>query len=290
MRSIKAAAEEAHESFTREISSLKEQLHLSEELKNKLATEATNYDKKYDEVNQKYKDQLRETVAAIDRLDVVVKENEDLKSQLRSRATEVATLTEKISATEETLRTTKNSLESQLQQAQVRLREAHELVDNQMSKLLNQSTQNIENIVASTSAGISQNTEARENLISEYQLRENTIEGKLKNYFFVLIVLFVELREVVQYLRNERKILDQRLDVAEKETSRWRQQADHCLRARDEAHALLRKEQERSRDGQLVTEAEYRAQQEQLRQLNLLKESNLTLREQVTTRTQELGL
>ena len=97
----------------------------------------------------------------------------------------------------------------------------------------------------------------------------------------------LELHELVRYLRHEKKILDQRVDVADKEAQRYRQQAELSARARDEARTLLAKEKERT--SAPITEAELKAQQTQLRQLQLVQESNTTLRDQYQARTQEFG-
>jgi len=96
---------------------------------------------------------------------------------------------------------------------------------------------------------------------------------------FVNLSPLIELHEVISYMRREKNIIETRLEIAERESQRWRQQASHCLTAKDEAQALLRQEQEHRRQ-RITTEEDYRAQTEQLKQFNLIRESNITLRNQ----------
>lgn len=86
-------------------------------------------------------------------------------------------------------------------------------------------------------------------------------------------------REVIRYLRLEKQIAENNLEAAEKEVVRWKQQANHCLRARDEAQALLQAERhkvnERQQERQSLVD-----QTRDYERLTLLQESNNSLREQ----------
>lgn len=88
-----------------------------------------------------------------------------------------------------------------------------------------------------------------------------------------------ELREVVQFLRKEKGILEYQLEFQQQESQRYKQKAEHTVKLLDEATSRLREEQEKALQNQR-TEAQHKALLERVEQLNLLRESNAMLREE----------
>eukprot|EP00741_Cyanophora_paradoxa_P000415 tig00000404_g406.t1 len=95
-----------------------------------------------------------------------------------------------------------------------------------------------------------------------------------------------ELREVVRHLRRERAIVDAKLQVASLDKASLEQQLEHANRAADALRAQLEADIA-SRAERDQTDAEHRALMQQLGQMNLLRESNATLREQAETAQRE---
>ena len=99
-----------------------------------------------------------------------------------------------------------------------------------------------------------------------------------------------DLREVIRYLRREKDILSTRLDLTSQESDRMKLQLEHAQRSLDETRALLEEERKRNHDT-LDAERKHAELLEKVNQLNLLRESNVTLREQnehSTKKVQEL--
>ncbi|KAJ3087632.1 hypothetical protein HK102_010618, partial [Quaeritorhiza haematococci] len=88
-----------------------------------------------------------------------------------------------------------------------------------------------------------------------------------------------ELREVVRFLRRERDILQTKHELALQEGERLKKQVEHLQKSLDETRALLDEERKRSEDA-LGTERKHAELMEKINQLNILRESNVTLREQ----------
>jgi len=88
-----------------------------------------------------------------------------------------------------------------------------------------------------------------------------------------------QLTEVVAYLRREVNIHATRQEAAQQEAWRYKQQAEQALRSLDECRAKLAAAQEAIHDKE-HSQSQHRALLDQLSQLNLLRESNVTLREE----------
>lgn len=111
-----------------------------------------------------------------------------------------------------------------------------------------------------------------------------------------MLTSVVELREVVSYIRREREIVQRRLDVASAEVLRWKQQAEHALRSRDEIQETLHQEMKKqheqvctpppvffpfcSHSQSAAVEEREKHSRELLEQYNIVKESNMALRSQ----------
>nr|BAO49711.1 nuclear pore complex protein TPRa [Nicotiana benthamiana] len=87
------------------------------------------------------------------------------------------------------------------------------------------------------------------------------------------------LMNVVNYLRRSKDIAETEISLLRQEKLRLQSQLENAQRRADIAEASLNSERENSR-AQVLNEEEFKALQLQVRELNLLRESNLQLREE----------
>ncbi|EGN98500.1 hypothetical protein SERLA73DRAFT_169454 [Serpula lacrymans var. lacrymans S7.3] len=86
-----------------------------------------------------------------------------------------------------------------------------------------------------------------------------------------------ELRSVVAYLRKEKEIVDLQLELCKQENVRLKAQIDHLSQSLDETRATLSEERERAVEA-ASSDAQHAELLERINQLNILRESNATLR------------
>lgn len=87
------------------------------------------------------------------------------------------------------------------------------------------------------------------------------------------------LQNVVKYLRRSKEIAETEISLLKQEKLRLQSQLEGALKAESAAQDLLRAERENSRSVHF-TEDEFKALQVQVREMNLLRESNVQLREE----------
>ncbi|XP_071691063.1 nuclear-pore anchor [Rutidosis leptorrhynchoides] len=87
------------------------------------------------------------------------------------------------------------------------------------------------------------------------------------------------LQNVVKYLRRSKEIAETEISLLKQERLRLQSQLEGALKAESEAERLLRAERENNRSMHF-TEDEFKALQVQVREMNLLRESNVQLREE----------
>ncbi|KAJ9554209.1 hypothetical protein OSB04_018254 [Centaurea solstitialis] len=87
------------------------------------------------------------------------------------------------------------------------------------------------------------------------------------------------LQNVVKYLRRSKEIAETEISLLKQEKLRLQSQLESALKAEATAQASLRSERENSRSVHF-TEEEFKALQLQVREMNLLRESNVQLREE----------
>ncbi|KAH0662148.1 hypothetical protein KY284_027079 [Solanum tuberosum] len=87
------------------------------------------------------------------------------------------------------------------------------------------------------------------------------------------------LMNVVNYLRRSKDIAETEISLLRQEKLRLQSQLENALRRVEVAEASLNSERENSR-AQVLSEEEFKSLQLQVRELNLLRESNLQLREE----------
>ncbi|KAH9018599.1 TPR/MLP1/MLP2-like protein-domain-containing protein [Lactarius pseudohatsudake] len=86
-----------------------------------------------------------------------------------------------------------------------------------------------------------------------------------------------ELRAVINYLRKEKEIVDMQLELGKQENARLKTQIGHVTRDLEDTKATLSDERERAASV-AATDAQHAELVEKIQQLNLLRESNATLR------------
>ncbi|GJJ13307.1 hypothetical protein Clacol_007559 [Clathrus columnatus] len=86
-----------------------------------------------------------------------------------------------------------------------------------------------------------------------------------------------DLRPVVAYLRREKEIVDLQLELHKQENMRLKAQIEHLNRSLDETRVSLTEERERGANS-VVSATQHAELLERINQLNLLRESNATLR------------
>ncbi|XP_027342867.1 nuclear-pore anchor isoform X2 [Abrus precatorius] len=87
------------------------------------------------------------------------------------------------------------------------------------------------------------------------------------------------LQNVVNYLRRSKEIAETEVSLLKQEKLRLQSQLESALKAAESAHASLEAEHAKSRSF-LFTEEEFKSLQLQVREMNLLRESNMQLREE----------
>ncbi|KAF8843385.1 hypothetical protein BDN67DRAFT_924393 [Paxillus ammoniavirescens] len=86
-----------------------------------------------------------------------------------------------------------------------------------------------------------------------------------------------ELRSVVAYLRKEKEIVDLQLELSKQEGVRLKAQIEHLTQSLQEARGTLSEERERAVQA-ATSDAQHAEMLERINQLNILRESNATLR------------
>ncbi|KAH9974884.1 hypothetical protein BGW80DRAFT_1444514 [Lactifluus volemus] len=86
-----------------------------------------------------------------------------------------------------------------------------------------------------------------------------------------------ELRAVINYLRKEKEIVDMQLELCKQENARLKTQIGHLTRDLEDTRATLSEERECAASV-AATDAQHAELVEKIQQLNLLRESNATLR------------
>ncbi|XP_043688308.1 nuclear-pore anchor isoform X2 [Telopea speciosissima] len=87
-----------------------------------------------------------------------------------------------------------------------------------------------------------------------------------------------DLQNVISYLRRSKEIAETEISLLKQEKLRLQSQLDSALKASERAQSLLHTERASSRT--MFTEAEFKSLQLQVREMNLLRESNMQLREE----------
>lgn len=88
-----------------------------------------------------------------------------------------------------------------------------------------------------------------------------------------------QLREIISYIRKEKDLVDVKYELNTQELKRLQQKLDHTVAALDQTKLQLEKERQRD-DDKLRLSQEHEKVMAQLNDINILRESNATLRQQ----------
>eukprot|EP00252_Welwitschia_mirabilis_P011319 TRINITY_DN2545_c0_g1_i2.p1 TRINITY_DN2545_c0_g1~~TRINITY_DN2545_c0_g1_i2.p1 ORF type:complete len:1411 (+),score=457.86 TRINITY_DN2545_c0_g1_i2:114-4346(+) len=88
-----------------------------------------------------------------------------------------------------------------------------------------------------------------------------------------------DLQAVIRYLRRSKETAETEISLLNQERMRLRKQLESALLSSEMAQSALRKERESARNA-IYTDEEFRSLQSQVTELNLLRESNIQLREE----------
>lgn len=86
--------------------------------------------------------------------------------------------------------------------------------------------------------------------------------------------------DVIKYLRREKDIVETKLEMSIQESERIKLQLEHTARSLEETRFMLEEERTKGTSG-LESEKHHRELLEKIEQINLLRESNITLRTQL---------
>ncbi|CAM6117186.1 unnamed protein product [Calypogeia fissa] len=244
----------------KEMATLKESLSASQaslqddEVKIKtLKLEVDKYHHQWREAQQNYErqillqaDTIRELTAASDRLTKLEQEEAALRIQAETAESQLASF--QVSWAME-----KSSLESMVAEAEKKRKD----LDQQNSLLLDRLeavhiTEVEHGRKATAETGSSEAAEDKE---------EN------------------DLQNVIRYLRRSKETAETEVSLLKQERLRLQRQLDAALRAAEQAQSGLRREQEKAR-ASLYSDEEFKSLQAQVREINLLRESNAQLREE----------
>ncbi|KAJ7758135.1 hypothetical protein DFH07DRAFT_772602 [Mycena maculata] len=95
-------------------------------------------------------------------------------------------------------------------------------------------------------------------------------------------IKLTELRSVVAYLRKEKEIVDLQLELSKQENARLKTQIEHLSQTLNDTRATLSDERERAVEN-AASAAQHAELVERINQLNILRESNATLRTESET-------
>lgn len=191
-----------------------------------------------------------------------------------------------------TLQNEKIAMISQVQNAEENLRIAQESWGNQKTLLESQQEnlkKRVEDLSSQNNLLYSQIDQLNEEL---NKLKRPTIDVDAVTSENAEDQKIVEdLREVIKFLRREKQVVEYEMDASQQEARRLQQQLEHVQRNLQETQTQLVDERYRQSHGVLLSEVEHADMQAKIRESDLLRESNVTLRDENTrnkTRVSEL--
>jgi nucleoprotein TPR len=184
----------------------------------------------------------------------------NLRTEVRTLRTAAETATATLQSSESSWGTQKTEYEREIREVRAR---ADDLV--KQNNILHQQFES----VTSQAQQIRQRTDSDlttlEESVSSQEIhagKEDSIEG---------------LREIIKYLRREREIVDIKHELLQQENRRLKQQLDRTTADLDETRVLLMSEREKEASA-ATTSAQHQELLAKINELNVLRESNVTLR------------
>ncbi|KAA1133933.1 hypothetical protein PGTUg99_032841 [Puccinia graminis f. sp. tritici] len=232
---------------------------------NELRAEVNNQMKLAQDSHDRYKAEVQNHANSLNELKQVKSELETARESILEAQTTAQTATTKLTSSEASWSEQKTTLQKELANIQTRcddllkqnnlLHEHLETVSAQATKL---SSHNIDQAVGS---------DPGDQKVLQNDMNENMVES------------VEQLRGVIRYLRNNYDIAQQQIELSKMESARLQQQLQHASKALDQTKMELNQERERSRQG-YVSSAEHAQLLDQINTLNMIRESNITLRDE----------
>jgi len=182
-----------------------------------------------------------------------------LRTELRSLRTEAETAVATLQSSEASWESQKSDYERELREVRAR---AEDLV--KQNNILHQQFENVASQVQHLRQRSDTDLTAVEGSVAgiEQAGKEDSIEG---------------LREVIRYLRREKEIVDIKYEMLQQENRRLKQQLDRTTADLNETQRLLMAEREKEANA-ATSSLQHQELVAKINELNLLRESNITLR------------
>ncbi|KAH7688768.1 nucleoprotein TPR protein [Dioscorea alata] len=298
----------AHEEYKTEAERLKKALEAEVlSLKNKIAEIESFYASKSEEANRAMEDKEKALSSAMDEKSSLKKELAEKLVRIGYLEIQVSSLSDDLEKEHKRWRTAQDNYERQVILQSETIQEltntSKELsrLQEEVSKLREISeAQKIENDILKSS-GEKEKLVLQE-LKDEAERKYNDLNEQNKILHNRLESLHVRLAEreqnvsafatqnidsqtdsdvqtVINYLRRSKEIAETEISLLKQEKFRLQSQLESALKASETAQALLKSQHENSRAA-LLKEEEFKSLQFQVREINLLRESNLQLREE----------
>ncbi|KAI7965834.1 hypothetical protein MJO29_001582 [Puccinia striiformis f. sp. tritici] len=232
---------------------------------NELRLEANNQMKLAQDSHDRYKAEVQNHANSLNELKQVKSELETARESILEAQTTAQTATAKLTSSEASWSEQKATLQKELANIQTRCDDLlkqnnllHEHLETVSAQATKMSSRNIDQAVGN---------DPGDQKVSQNDLNENMVES------------VEQLRGVIRYLRNNYDIAQQQIELSQMESARLQQQLQHASKALDQTKLELNQERERSRQG-YVSSAEHAQLLDQINTLNMIRESNVTLREE----------
>lgn len=232
---------------------------------NELRAEVSNQMKLAQDNHDRYQAEVQNHANSLNELKQVKSELETARESILEFQSTAQTATSKLASSEASWAEQRATFQKELANIQTRcddlikqnnlLHEHLETVSAQATKLSNQS---IDQLAGKNST---------EQKVFQNDTNENIVES------------VEQLRGVIRYLRNNYDIAQQQIELSKMESTRLQQQLQHATKALDQTKLELNHERERSRQG-YVSSAEHAQLLDQINTLNMIRESNITLRDE----------
>lgn len=225
------------------------------------------------EAQRNYEQELLKHAEAAKTVQQLREEINRLRTEARTLRTEAETATATLQSSESSWETQKADYERELREVRNR---ANDLV--KQNNILHQQFE----YVTMQAQQIRQRSEADFNTVEGVVPSEDTSIGKEDS--------IEGLREVIKYLRREKEIVDIKYELLQQENRRLKQQLDRTVKELDETRVQLMSEREKEANA-ATSSAQHQELLAKINELNVLRESNVTLRaesERNTRRATEL--
>jgi nucleoprotein TPR len=192
---------------------------------------------------------------------------QNLREEIGNLRTEVRTLRTEAETATAVLQSSESSWDSQKSEYERELRDLRARADDlvKQNTILHQQFENVTSQAQQIRDRTESNINALEASVSSQEAaagKEDSIEG---------------LREVIKYLRREKEIIDIKHEMLQQENRRLKQQLDRTATDLDETRVLLMSEREKEASA-ATSSAQHQELLAKINEINLLRESNVTLR------------